>query len=163
VIPLFDGLEASARAIDSVNTIVNDDGILTGYNTDYVAVRALVEQRMARPMLLCPARQRHGQGGGRRLARCGLHAGPSLRAIRPVARRWPGPWLPGRQSCPKRGAIARQRDPAGMEGPQADELAFLQEQIEAATMAFDVVAQPAQTLFIAAAQAAGKPVISAPK
>jgi shikimate dehydrogenase len=50
--------------------------------------------------------------------------------------------------------------PLGMEGPQADELAFPQEQIEAATMAFDVVAQPAQTPFIAAAQAAGKPVIS---
>lgn len=28
VIPLLDDLDASARAIDSVNTIVNDDGVL---------------------------------------------------------------------------------------------------------------------------------------
>src|SRR3954462_1208883 len=43
VIPLLDHLEASAAAIDSVNTIVNDDGRLTGYNTDYSAVRTLLE------------------------------------------------------------------------------------------------------------------------
>ena len=35
VIALVDGMDPSARAIDSVNTIVNDDGILTAYNTDY--------------------------------------------------------------------------------------------------------------------------------
>jgi shikimate dehydrogenase len=55
VIPLLDGLEASARAIDSVNTIVSDDGLLTGYNTDYVAVRDLVTARgidPATPFLL---------------------------------------------------------------------------------------------------------------
>ena len=44
VIPLLDGLEASARAIDSVNTLVNEQGRLTGYNTDYVAVRRLIEK-----------------------------------------------------------------------------------------------------------------------
>src|ERR1700688_3484359 len=33
VIPLVDELTASARAIASVNTIVNDDGRLTAYNT----------------------------------------------------------------------------------------------------------------------------------
>ena len=30
VIPMLDGLAQSASAIDSVNTIVNDDGVLTG-------------------------------------------------------------------------------------------------------------------------------------
>ena len=35
VIPMLDALDESANAIDSVNTIVNDDGVLTGYNTDY--------------------------------------------------------------------------------------------------------------------------------
>lgn len=43
VIPLLDALEGSAAVIDSVNTIVNDDGRLTGFNTDYLAVRNLIE------------------------------------------------------------------------------------------------------------------------
>ncbi|KTT72838.1 shikimate dehydrogenase, partial [Sphingomonas endophytica] len=43
VIPMLDGLRDSAAAIDSVNTIVNDDGVLLGYNTDYSAVRDLIE------------------------------------------------------------------------------------------------------------------------
>lgn len=34
VIPLLDKLEPLAEKIGAVNTIVNDDGILTGYNTD---------------------------------------------------------------------------------------------------------------------------------
>lgn len=28
------------KVIDSVNTIVNDNGTLTGFNTDYIAVKA---------------------------------------------------------------------------------------------------------------------------
>ena len=42
VIALVDDVEDSARAIDAVNTIVNDDGRLTASNTDYIAVRALI-------------------------------------------------------------------------------------------------------------------------
>ena len=34
VIPLVDEMDASANAIDSVNTIVNTDGYLNAYNTD---------------------------------------------------------------------------------------------------------------------------------
>ncbi len=36
VIQYLDKLDDSAREIGAVNTIVNDDGILTGYNTDYM-------------------------------------------------------------------------------------------------------------------------------
>ena len=42
VIPLLDKIEEGARKIGAVNTIVNDGGILTGYNTDWVgAVKPL--------------------------------------------------------------------------------------------------------------------------
>ena len=34
VIPFLDKLDPLAEQIDAVNTIVNDDGVLTGYNTD---------------------------------------------------------------------------------------------------------------------------------
>lgn len=42
VIPLVDELEPSARAIDSVNMIVNTDGHLVAYNTDYLAIASLL-------------------------------------------------------------------------------------------------------------------------
>ncbi len=59
VIPLVDRLDPSARAIDSVNTIVNDDGILTAYNTDYLAVaRLLRDHAVPRHPFGAPARVR---------------------------------------------------------------------------------------------------------
>jgi shikimate dehydrogenase len=45
VIPFLDHLDPAARSIGAVNTIDNRDGVLTGYNTDYIgAVKALEEQ-----------------------------------------------------------------------------------------------------------------------
>lgn len=44
VMPLLDQIDPLAQAIGAVNTIVNDDGVLTGHNTDaWGAVRALQE------------------------------------------------------------------------------------------------------------------------
>ncbi|WP_395393779.1 shikimate 5-dehydrogenase [Novosphingobium sp. BL-8A] len=164
VIPLLDNLEDSARAIDSVNTIVNDGGVLTGYNTDYTAVRDLVSRRgidPATPFLL------RGSGGmakavvaalrdlgfreGTIIAR-NAEAGPAL------AEQYGFRWLP---ELPQQGAaMLINVTPLGMEGAQAGELAFTPEQIAACEVAFDVVAQPAETPFIKAALAAGKTVIS---
>jgi len=45
IIPFLDGLDPLAEKIDAVNTIVNDDGILTGYNTDATGfLQALLER-----------------------------------------------------------------------------------------------------------------------
>lgn len=164
VIPLLDNLEDSARAIDSVNTIVNDGGVLTGYNTDYTAVRDLVSRRgidPATPFLL------RGSGGMAKAVVAALRdlgfrdgtivarnaeAGPAL------AEQYGFRWLP---ELPQQGAaMLINVTPLGMEGAQADELAFTSEQIAACEVAFDVVAQPAETPFIKAALAAGKTVIS---
>jgi shikimate dehydrogenase len=94
VIPLIDALEPSAAVIESVNTIVNDGGVLTGYNTDYIAVRDLLVRRAIDPAdAFRPARQRrHGQGGGRRAAWAGLCAGHHRRA-QSAARRGAGQGL----------------------------------------------------------------------
>ncbi len=44
IMPHLDGLDDLAKRIGAVNTVVNDDGVLTGYNTDADgAVRALQE------------------------------------------------------------------------------------------------------------------------
>jgi shikimate dehydrogenase len=44
VIPLLDEVDADARAIGAVNTIVNDDGFLRGYNTDAPGLVRSVEE-----------------------------------------------------------------------------------------------------------------------
>lgn len=69
IIPLLDALDPVAARIGAVNTIVNDDGRLTGYNTDWIgAVRALEEARPlagARVLVL-------GAGGAARAIAFGL-------------------------------------------------------------------------------------------
>ncbi|NKJ44725.1 shikimate 5-dehydrogenase [Novosphingobium sp. SG720] len=164
VIPLLDALEPSALAIDSVNTIVNDDGRLTGYNTDYTACRQLLEASpadRAAPFILrgsggmakavVAALRDAGFAQGTIVARNGV-AGPAL------AQRYGFAWA---SELPAEGApLLVNVTPLGMEGPDASTLAFPAAMIAAAQVAFDVVAQPAQTPFIQAAIAAGKPVIS---
>lgn len=44
VILYLDKLDASAQEIGAVNTVVNDDGILTGYNTDYLGAITALEK-----------------------------------------------------------------------------------------------------------------------
>ena len=44
VIPYLDSISAVAERIGAVNTIVNQDGKLYGYNTDYYGMKALIER-----------------------------------------------------------------------------------------------------------------------
>lgn len=70
VIPLLDAIEPTAARIGAVNTVVNDDGKLTGHNTDWLgAVRALEEigPLAGRRVLLL------GGGGAARAVAFGLH------------------------------------------------------------------------------------------
>lgn len=164
VIPLLDTLEPSARVIDSVNTIVNDDGRLTGYNTDYVAVRDLVAARRidpATPFIL------RGSGGMAKavvaaLRDLGFAAGTIVArneaAGRALAEQYGFAW---RADLPSAGApLLVNVTPLGMEGVDSDVLAFPAGMIAACDVAFDVVAQPADTPFIRAAEAAGRTIIS---
>lgn len=44
VIPFLDDIDENAKAIGAVNTIVNRNGRLTGYNTDFDGLKALVQR-----------------------------------------------------------------------------------------------------------------------
>lgn len=44
VIPFLDHVSKEALAIGSVNTIVNKDGVLYGYNTDFLGMKKLIEE-----------------------------------------------------------------------------------------------------------------------
>ena len=44
VIPLLDEIDPDAQAIGAVNTVVNRGGVLSGYNTDFGGMKALIER-----------------------------------------------------------------------------------------------------------------------
>ncbi|WP_336958569.1 shikimate 5-dehydrogenase [Sphingobium aquiterrae] len=164
VIPLLDELRDSAAAIDSVNTIVNDDGFLAGYNTDYSAVRALVEPLSLDrdvPFLL------RGSGGmakavGAALVDSGFRNGTvvarNVDRGRALAHRLECGWAADAEGLEAPFLI--NVTPIGMAGPDADGLPFDRAQIAACALAFDVVARPVETPFLRAARAANRQVLT---
>jgi shikimate dehydrogenase len=165
VIALVDQVEPSARAIHSVNTIVNDDGVLTASNTDYIAIERLIAEyglRSEQTVLI------HGSGGmasavGSAFRDNGFHygivvarndsTGPAL------ADRLGYHWRPHVGGADA--SIIVNVTPVGMAGG-ADEgdTPFTAATIAAADTVFDVVALPSETPLIAAGRAAGKQVIT---
>ena len=165
VIPLVDKVEPSARAIHSVNTIVNDDGRLTASNTDYIAVQRLIDEHGLDPDDALLIR---GSGGmasavGAAFRDNGFHSGivvaRNQEAGRALAQRLGYDYAPsvGDRTTP----IIVNVTPIGMAGaPEASEAAFDQATIAKAHTVFDVVAVPSETPLIAAARAAGVDVIT---
>jgi shikimate dehydrogenase len=168
VIALVDAMDPSAKAIDSVNTIVNDGGRLTAYNTDYTAIEQLLQSNdvpAASSVLL------KGAGGMAKATAAALRdAGFKDVTIiarneatgRALADLYGFAWRGELGSGPEASAdMVINVTPVGMAGgPEADSLSFPAETIEAAKIVFDVVALPAETPLIKAARAAGKQVIT---
>ena len=163
VIPLLDGLAGSAAAIDSVNTIVNDDGRLTGYNTDYSAVRDLLDRARVDPAL--PFTLRGSGGMAKAVAaalrdrghRSGTIVARNEAAGRALAASYGFDW---RGEVGDGAALLVNATPIGMSGGDEQALAFPYAAIEACRVAFEVVALPAETAFLRAARAAGKVTIA---
>lgn len=164
VIPLVNEIEPSAAAIDSVNTIVNDGGRLIASNTDYEAVAELLSVHAVDPGLPVLVR---GSGGMAKAVVAALH-GAGFADVTVLARTAAaGHDLAARYGyraateAPAPGhAVLVNVTPLGMNGPDADALAFPAEHIAAARTVFDVVAFPAETPLIVAARARDIPVIT---
>ena len=164
VIPLLDRLEGSAAAIDSVNTIVNDDGVLTGFNTDYQAVRTL----LARNGIGAGTRfVLRGSGGMAKAVAAALRDEGATQGTIVARNRATGEAIAGAYGFgwsaepPASGAaLLINVTPLGMEGADADTLAFPPDMIAAAQTVFDVVALPAETPLVRAGRAAGKRVVT---
>ncbi|WP_375272544.1 shikimate 5-dehydrogenase [Sphingomonas sp.] len=163
VIPLLDGLAGSAAAIDSVNTIVNDDGRLTGYNTDYSAVRDLLDR--ARVDTALPFTLRGSGGMAKAVAaalrdrghRTGTIVARNEGAGRALAASYGFSW---RAEVGDGAALLVNATPIGMSGGDEQALAFPHAAIKACRVAFEVVALPAETPFLRDARAAGKTTIA---
>lgn len=165
VIALVDRMDPSATAIDSVNTIVNDDGVLTAYNTDYSAIAQLIESNSLDPSISVLLL---GSGGMAKATAAAFRDAGFTRVTiaarneergRSLADLYGFAWIP--DAAEATADIIVNITPIGMAGG-ADEhaLAFSEQQIAAASVVFDVVALPAETPLIAAGRAAGKTVIT---
>lgn len=165
VIALVDHVEASARAIHAVNTIVNDDGVLTAANTDYLAVRSLIAGHGLDPTRPVLIRGSGGMAGAVATAfrDSGFHTGTivarNTEAGPALADRLGYDWRDDPRGV--RASVIVNVTPIGMAGgPEECERAFDDDAIAAADTVFDVVALPSETPLVLAARAAGKPVIT---
>lgn len=163
--PFLDEITPSAQAIQSVNTIVNNNGHLTAYNTDYIAIFKLIEQHQLNPTAsvivqgsggmakaVVAAFKNHGFSHVKVYAR-NPQTGKALAELYGYA------YIDNLDQ--QQADILVNVTPIGMAGaPEAEQLAFPQALIDQAQTAFDVVAMPAETPFIRSARAQGKQTIS---
>ncbi|OZC93537.1 shikimate 5-dehydrogenase [Rhodococcus sp. 14-2483-1-1] len=163
VIELVDVMHESASAIESVNTIVNESGVLHAYNTDYQAVANLLATHSVSPEFSVAVT---GSGGMAKAVVAALRDSGFTRGTVVARNASTGPALAETYGY-EWSAEAVPADllvnvtPLGMAGgPGADSTPFTAEQIGAAQAVFDVVAMPSETPLIVAARAANKPVIT---
>jgi len=163
VIPMLNGLAPSAAAIDSVNTIVNEDGVLTGHNTDYAAVARLIAD-------IDPATRfvLRGSGGMAKavaaaLRDAGFRDGTVVARNADVGQALAALYGFGWRADVDQDAgagLLLNVTPIGMTGGDADALAFPEAMIAASTVVVDVVQYPPETPLLRAARTAGKRVIT---
>ncbi|NLU84428.1 shikimate 5-dehydrogenase [Rhodococcus sp. HNM0569] len=165
VLGLVDVVHDSAAAIDSVNTIVNDDGVLHAYNTDYQAVaRLLAEHSVSGNHTAAVA----GSGGMAKAVVAAVRAAGVTECVvaarnertgRALAERYGFTWAP--DLADRSPDVLINATPIGMAGgPDADTLAFTREAVDRASLVFDVVASPPDTPLVRAATDAGTPVVT---
>lgn len=166
-IPYLDELDYSASSIQSVNTIVNSNGYLKAYNTDYLAVINLLTQNCidaTTPFVL------RGSGGMAKavagaLFHSGFHNGTILARNKEkgttLASCYHYNWIDYEAKIsPVMAKMIINVTPIGMEGDsEADTLAFSKHIIEQAEIIFDVVALPFSTPMIKYAQSLAKKTI----
>ena len=164
-IPMVDELDPSAKSINSVNTIVNTDGYLKAYNTDYIAIAQLLESHQVPKDTTFALR---GSGGMAKAVASALRDGGYGNGLIVARNEATGAALAkncGYEWQPELGVSRPQMlinvTPVGMAGgAEAEQLAFEEEAIDRAVIVFDVVAIPAETPLIIRGRAQGKQVIT---
>lgn len=165
VLELVDEVDPSAAAIESVNTIVNTDGRLVAYNTDYLALVSLLASHRVDPY--GPAAVL-GSGGMAKAAVAAVRDS-GFNDITVIARNTTtGPALASKYGATwaaepddHRAALVLNATPIGMAGgPDADRLPVPEAVVKVARTVFDVVAMPPDTPLIRRAEELGKQVIT---
>ena len=160
----LDHIDPSAARIRAVNTIVNDDGVLGGFNTDYTAIQKIVAER-AVPLSarICV----FGSGGMAKAIVSALDEA-RYRTVSIVARntktggllaeKYGYRWFP---EFPQGELfqILINASPVGM-FPETEGCSFSKELVRDAELVIDSVANPVQTLLIRTAAALGKAYVT---
>jgi shikimate dehydrogenase len=168
IIEFVDVMAPSALAIESVNTVVNDGGVLTASNTDFEAVLSLLGARGISPSLRVLLR---GSGGMAKAVAAAFKQADfsavtiqarNIAAGQSLAAKLGFDFIADAELAanPQNFDVLVNVTPIGMTGANESELAFTQELIDEAQVVFDVVAFPAETPLIVAARAARKTVIT---
>ncbi|MGJ7516638.1 shikimate 5-dehydrogenase [Pseudomonas baetica] len=164
-IALVDELDASAAAIQSINTIVNTQGHLKAYNTDYIAIAQLLETHAVPRDITFALR---GSGGMAKAVASALRDGGYKNGLIVARNEQAGRALADSLGYEWQAELGGRRPqmlvnvtPVGMDGgPEAGQLAFAGDVIKAADIVFDVVAIPSETPLIVQGRAEGKQVIT---
>lgn len=164
VIPLLDEVDEKASIIGAVNTIVNEDGRLTGYNTDWLGIVTPLENhrelQQEKVLIL-------GTGGASKAAAYGVTArgakltvmGRNREAARVLAEQYGGDYcdfsdLEVVREC----SIVINATPVGMT-PDLESSPLPATLITPRHLIFDTVYSPLHTRLLKDAQAAGATVI----
>ncbi|QGM81616.1 shikimate 5-dehydrogenase [Otariodibacter oris] len=164
-IPFLDELSQSAKAIESVNTIVNTDGYLKAYNTDYIAIEKLIAKYQLDPTASVVV---FGSGGmAKAVVAAFKYAGfenlnvyaRNKQTGQYLANLYGYSYIETLDNTPA--DILVNVTPIGMAGGvESDKLSFPETLIQQANVIFDVVALPAETPLINYAQSQGKQTVS---
>jgi shikimate dehydrogenase len=165
IIPMLDGLEPSAKAIDSVNTVVNNNGVLTGSNTDFEAVLTLLQTSPIDKAFRVLVR---GSGGMAKAVVAAFKEAGFDNLTVTARNKEAGSGLATQYGYSFDEQALDKADfdllvnvtPIGMTGEHESELAFSSELIASASRVFDVVATPSETPLIAAARSQGKNLLT---
>ncbi|AKK05568.1 shikimate 5-dehydrogenase [Corynebacterium mustelae] len=162
VIALIDELDDSAARIGAVNTIVNTDGHLVGYNTDYVAVAKLLNSYSVSKDLFVAVRGSGGMANAvvAALADYGLSGCVVARNAKTgmdLANRYGFEYS---DRVPEAATMLVNVTPLGMVGADESVQAFSDVEIARAQLVFDVVAFPVRTPLIDAARRLSVPTIN---
>ncbi|CNI24495.1 shikimate 5-dehydrogenase [Yersinia mollaretii] len=165
VIPMVDEMDPSAAAINSVNTLVNTEGYLKAYNTDYIAIAKLLQSHQVPADNVFALR---GSGGMAKavafaLKNAGFKQGfiiaTNEKTGKQLAEQSGYPYRPDMQGV--QADMLINATPVGMAGgKEAESMAFTENEVNHAKIIFDVVALPAITPLIHYAQTQEKTVIT---
>lgn len=157
ILPLLDRLDPQAEAVGAVNTVVNEDGRLTGFNTDVDGIFGALDRVNATTgdhVLVL------GAGG---LARAVCHALAARSISFTVACRdatkapsgvEPDTVVPWDQRCAVEASVVINATPIGMQ-PDLDASPLPDDGLERYRALIDGIASPPQTRLVRAAQGAG--------
>lgn len=163
IMPYLDEVDAAARVIGAVNTVINREGRLVGYNTDVIGIvgaLAGVNLKDKKVLIL-------GAGGVARAAAYHLkNAGAklfcwnrSLGAAQSLMRELGGEVAPALEMLGQAIDIIVNATPVGMY-PKTDESPFPFELIQKHQVILDLIYNPAETRLLSDARRAGATVIN---